>query len=563
MAGFLNNPIFSTGKPLSPFGKLSKALKRLSSLGMDYEDMVIKNSKAIGVTEAQLGQSQFMPEDFLYSLAMSDIGQKKFIAYFDKQYTQRRDYLRNFAMNGEIENMVEIIADEAIVYDERNFFCKLDMQNLRRALKDDMQDEIISYAWEAFNRVYYKFHFIEGHDAWSYFKQFLIDGFLAFEIIYDDDVKNIIGFKELDPSSLRPGVQKNPTTGALEKIWVEYEDVPSMRRVLYDSEIIYISYAKGNFTSRTSYVERLIRSFNLLRILENSRIIWNVMNASFRMKMVVPIGSASPQKAKTQLAELISLYKEDISLDMDSGELSCNGKPSPQFYKNYLFPSKNGEAVDIETLEGSGMDIGKEESLKYFYDKLKEDSKIPFTRFEHEQGGGQYSMQAEGMDREEIRFSKFIIRLRSIFQEIILKPVLLQIQLRYPFLQNDEMFKSALGIEFTEENLFKELKMMEIQDRRVQFLSSLQGLTTTEYDQDGQPTDVPLFDGMFLVEKFLKMSQADLEMNQLYINRRKKGLDPRTGKKMVSAAPEGGEEGGEGGGGNEGGGGGGVDLSGL
>lgn len=563
MAGFLNNPIFQGGPTSKPFGQLSKALKRLSSLGMDYEDMVLKNSKAIGVSEAMMGQQQFMPEDFLYSLAMSDIGQKKFIAYFDKQYIQRRDYLRNFAMNGEIDNMVEIIADEAIVYDERNFFCKLDMQNLRRALKEDMQDEIITYAWEAFNRVYYKFHFIEGHDAWSYFKQFLIDGFLAFEILYDDEVKNIVGFKELDPASLRPGVQKNPTTGVLEKVWVQYEDVPSMKRVLYDSEIIYISYAKGNFTSRTSYVERLIRSFNLLRIIENSRIIWNVMNSSFRMKMIVPIGSQSPQKAKTQLAELMALYKEEISLDMDSGELSCNGKPSQQFYKNYLFPSKNGEQVDIETLESNGMDIGKEESLKYFYDKLKEDSKIPFERFEHEQGGGQYTMQAEGMNREEIRFSKFITRLRSIFQEIILKPVILQIQLKYPFLQNDEMFKSALGIEFTEENLFKELKMMEIQDRRVQFLSSLQGLTVTEYDQDGNPTDTPLFDAMFLVEKFLKMSQADLDQNQLYINRRKKGLDPRTGEKMVK--PETGGEGEEGGPGGEGpgGGGGGVDLSGL
>lgn len=561
MAGFLDNPIYNSGPGRKQFGRISKALRRLSSLGMDYEDMILQQSKAIGTTEAQLGQSQFMPEDFLYSLAMSDIGQKKFIAYFDKQYVQRREYLRNFSMNSEIDFMIETIADEAIVYDDRNFFCKPNMQNLRRVLKEDVQDEIISYTWEAFNKIYYAHHFVEGQDAWSYFKQFLIDGFLAFEIIYDKDAKNITGFKELDPASIRPGIQRD-VNGNMQKIWVQYEDTPSMKRELYDSQIIYISYAKGNFSSRTSYVERLIRSFNLLRIIENSRIIWNVMNSSFRMKMVVPIGTMSRQKAQAELAELISTYKEDLSLDVDSGELSVNGKPSMQFYKNYLFPSKNGETPEIETLEGSGMDLGHDsETLKYFYDKLKSDSKIPFERFDTEQGGGGYTMQSDGMSREEIRFSKFITRLRSIFQEIILKPVLLQVQLKYPFLQNDELFKSALGLEYEEENLFKELKMMEIQDRRVQFLGSLQQMTITEYGPDGTPQDVPFFDAMFLAEKYLKMSQADLEQNQLYINRRKKGLDPRTGKKLVK--PEGGEEGGDGGGDSGGGGGGGVDLSGL
>lgn len=561
MAGFINNRMYSSG---NPFQRVSKAIKRLSSLGMDYEDMVLKQSKAIGATEALLGQSQFMPDDFLYSLAMSDIGQKKFIAYFDKQYIQRREYLRNFAMNSEIDFMVETIADEAIVYDDRNFFCKPNMQNLRRVLKEDVQDEIISYTWEAFNKVYYAHKFVQGHDAWSAFKKFLIDGFLAYEIVYDEDAKNITAFKELDCASLRPGIKKD-LNGKLQKIWVQYEDTPSMKRELYDSQVIYISYANGNFSSRTSYVERLIRSFNLLRIIENSRIIWNVMNSSFRIKMVVPIGTQSPQKAKAQLAEMMSVYKEDISLDVDSGELSVNGKPSMQFYKNYLFPSKQGESPEIETLEGSGMDLGKDsETLKYFYDKLKSDSKIPFERFDTEQSGGMYSMQSDGMSREEIRFSKFITRLRSIFQEIILKPVLLQVQLKYPFLQNDELFSSALGLEYEEENLFKELKMMEIQDRRVQFLQTLQGMTVTEYDEEGNPNEIPFFDAMFLAEKYLKLSQADLEQNQLYINRRKRGLDPRTGKKLIKVSG-GGEAGGGGGapGGPGGGGGGGVDLSGL
>lgn len=528
MPGFLNRQV--DGTTVSGWS-ISKAVKRLANLGMDYEDMVLQQSKAIGSTEAAMGNQGFMPEDFLYSLALADIGQKKFIAYFDKNYPQRRDYLRNFSMNGEIDFMLETITDEAIVYDDRNFFCKPNLINLRRILKDNVQDEIISYIWNAFNKLYYAHHFVEGHDAWSYFKQFLIDGFLAFEIIYDADSKNIVGFKELDAASLRPGVARDEH-GKIQKIWVQYEDIPSMKRELYDSQIIYISYAKGNFSNRTSYVERLIRSFNLLRILENSRIIWNIMNASFRIKMVVPIGTKSPQKAKESLAEMMAIYKEDINLDTDSGELSVNGRPSMQFYKNYLFPSKSGESPEIEVMDSSGPDLSDTDALRYFYDKLKSDSKIPFERFDNEGGGGTWQLEASGMSREEIRFSKFINRLRSIFQELIIKPLILQVQLKYPFLQNDDMFKAALGLEYEEENLFKEMKMMDIQNLRVDFVSNMLQLMVSEKDADGMDSEVPFFDAMFLAEKYLKMTQADLEQNQKYINRRKQGLDPRTGKEL-------------------------------
>lgn len=529
MAGFLNRN--ADGTSTISGWSVSRAIKKLAVLGMNYEDMVIKQSKSIGATEAIAGNQGFMPEDFLYSLALSDIGQKKFIGYFDKKLRQRRDYLRNFAMNGEIDFILETIADEAIVYDDRNFFCRPNLTNLKKILNDDIQSEVVNYVWDSFNKIYYAHHFVEGHDAWSYFKQFLIDGFLAFEIIWDKDSANIIGFKEIDPLSIRPGIVKDEN-GQLQKVWVQYEDVPAMKRELYDSQIIYISYAKANFTSRISYVERLIRSFNLLRILENSRIIWNVMNASFRIKMIVPIGTKSPQKAKESLAEMMSIYKEDINLDMESGELSVNGRPSMQFYKNYLFPSKNGESPEIESMQTAGPDLSDTEALRYFYDKLKKDSKIPFERFDMEGSGGQWGLDASGMSREEIRFSKFISRLRAIFQEIIIKPLVLQVQRKYIELQDDILFKSAIGLEYEEENLFKETKQMEIMDKRVSFVNNMMGLQVNEKDDSGMDVQVNFFDAMFLAEKYLKMSPSDLDLNQKYINRRKQNLDPRTGKPL-------------------------------
>lgn len=511
MAGFVDrigvNPVF---------GQLSKSLKNLANLGMRYEDMVVKQSRAIGVTEAEFGNQGYLPEEFLYSLALSDVGQKKFIAFFDKDYKARRDYLRKFAMNPEIEFVVDTVADEAIVYDDSNYFCNVDVSRVREVLSPDNAKDIVAEINTQFKKIYSHFHFTEGHDAWAYFRQLLIDGFIAFEIIYDPDGKNIVGFKELDPISLRPGVEKG-SDGVYKKIWVQYEDVPSMKRVLLDSQIIYISYAKGNFTGRVSYVERMVRSFNLLRIMENSRIIWNIMNSSFRMKMVVPIGTKSPQKAKESLAEMINIYKEDISLDFDSGELSINGSPSMQFYKNYLFPSKNGESPDISVIGGEGFDLSNTDALKYFKDRVIEDSKIPANRFDKQSGGGgggSFSIGADGIDREEIRFFKFITRLRSIFQEIMLKPLFIQMGLLYPDLAEDELFKSTLSITYNKDNVFEELKQMDIMQRRVDFATSLMGIMDKKKDASGMDVDVPYFNPKFVIEKYLKLSQDEVAANE-------------------------------------------------
>lgn len=508
MAGFIDrigtNPIF---------GQLSKSLKNLANLGMRYDDMVVKQSRAVGVTEAEFGNQGYLPEEFLYSLALADVSQKKFIAFFDKDYKARRGYLRKFAMNPEIEFIIDTIADEAIVFNDSNFFADVDITKVREILSPDNQKEITNEINQQFKKIYAHFHFTEGHDAWGYFRQLLIDGFIAFEIIYDPDGKNIVGFKELDPISLRPGVEKS-SDGSYKKIWVQYEDVPSMKRVLLDSQIIYISYAKGNFTGRISYVERMVRSFNLLRIMENSRVIWNTMNSQFRMKMVVPIGTKSPQRAKESLAEMINIYKEDVNLDYDSGELSINGSPSMQFYKNYLFPSKNGESPDISVMGGEGFDLSDTEALSYFKDKVKEDSKIPFSRFDKSNGGGQYSVQADGIDREEIRFFKFITRLRSIFQEILLKPLFIQMGLMYPELAEDELFKSTLSLRYNKDNVFEEMKEMLILTERVNIATTMMGIMDKKKDASGMDVDVPYFAPKFVVEKYMKLSQDDIAANE-------------------------------------------------
>ena len=132
---FSDNPFFTT---------VTDQIRNLSNLGMKFDDMVVKQSKAIGATEAQFASEGPMPQDLLYTLAMADIGTHKYVCFFDKDYKNRREFLRKFCMNGEIEFIIDTIADEAIVYDDKNFFCYPDTNNLALHLKDNIREEVFS-----------------------------------------------------------------------------------------------------------------------------------------------------------------------------------------------------------------------------------------------------------------------------------------------------------------------------------------------------------------------------------------------------------------------------------
>jgi hypothetical protein len=180
------------------------------------------------------------------------------------------------------------------------------------------------------------------------------------------------------------------------------------------------------------------------------------------------------------------------------------------FNKEYWLPSKDGEQPEISTIGGDGPDLGDTESLKYFADKLKLASKIPFSRFDKE-GGSTYDMEASGMLRDEIKFSKFINRLRSIFQEILVKPVYLQMCLNHPELKNDIAFRAGLGIDFVKDNLFEEMKEMDLQTKRVDFIGNMK---TQLSIMDAEMTEIPFFDLGWLVKRYGGFTRDDLKANE-------------------------------------------------
>lgn len=483
-----------------------KALKDLSTLGMAYDDMVIRNSRAVGFTENQIGYGLMNPmgsdADDMYAafaaLSLTDTSLKKNISYFDKDYQRKRDQLKAFAVQDEIEDILDIITDEAIVFDETNYFA---YSKFNGEISNKIEEEI----GDVYNNIYAYFGFSDAIQPWNYFRKWLVEGFLAFEIIYNDKQTEIIGFKELDAISLMPGVDTD--TG--KKMWVQYKGGGPKERKLWDSQIIYLSYSQVNSPQRISYVERLIRSFNLLRVMETTRIIWAVSNASFKTQFIIPVGGKSKTRAKQSLGQLMNSYREVVDFNYESGEIQTNGKPMMPFNKEYWLPSKDGEQPEISTIGGDGPDLGDTESLTYFSDKLKVASKIPFSRFDKE--GSTYDMDASGMLREEIKFSKFINRLRSIFQEILVKPVYLQMCLNHVELKNDVAFKAGLGINFVKDNVFEEMKDMELQTKRVDFIGNMK---TQLSIMDSEMNEIPFFDLGWLIKKYGGLTIDDFKSNE-------------------------------------------------
>ena len=496
-------------------------LLNLSTLGIRWNSSVIKQVRTTvnsDYNERNFGMSNVVDFEDEFTKAHETIaGNNKFIAFYDQTYAMRRDFLRKFALQPEIDYVVETIADEVIVNDDQHYFAYPNTKNLKGILKPEFGKQIIDELNEAYKHVYHMFNFNESNDAWHYCKKFLIDGFLAFEIVYSDSndgrlAKDIICFKELDPITMQPEIRISPD-GKDYKVWVINKGNSETERVLLDTNVIYISWAKNNFISHYSYCERLIRSFNMLRTLENSRLIWNIQNAQKRIKIVVPIGSESDQIAQTRLRQLEAYYKEDINIDNYSGEVTyngvaINGNPKFSFAKTFMFPSKEGVSTEIAEIGIDGHDMNSTEQLKWFWQRFIIETRLPKDRFNMFFDGNENSAVPDNsnMTREEYRYAKMIGRIRDIYEELLIKPMWIQFSLHNPEFAKNDVLKNAIGLTYTEENIFTRAKEAANFQVSTGIITNLAGLQSS----DGKP----FFSMRYLVQKYLDISDDDLKMNE-------------------------------------------------
>lgn len=490
----------------STFGKI---LKSLSNYGMNWDDDVIKNMQSVPADKALQPKDDFLLQQSLYGSSTQNWKvkgeeERKFV---EKTLAERRETLRHMAIQPELEDIIDIMCNECVVYDDDEAY--VGQPYVDTALIQDLTEKSAEEIRNCIDTSFYKIYLLLNwkNNCWDDFKRFLIDGVMAYEIIYDnlEYPKNIIGIIDVDPVTLTKEIKDGIT------YWTQFKGIQGRERTLLDSQIIYIKYEDSGVSERQSYLERLIRPFNLYRIVEQAQVIWTVTQSSFKTIFTIPVGGMNKAKGIQTLRQAMNSYREDITFNIDSGELMVNGRPNMPFNKEYWMAENENGKPEIEPIVDNGPQLNDSDQIKYFEQKLYKMSKIPSSRFDREAQATWFGTDPTAVMRDEINFGRFISRIRNQFVQVLLKPLRIQVSLSVPDIKNDKRILDAISFRWNTMNQFNEMMDIEVMTKRVEFIGTMKD-TLVVTDDEGNET--PFFSPKFLIMKYLKMSEADLELNE-------------------------------------------------
>lgn len=503
---YSNNPGKSKSKRT-----IAKFFSEMARFGMSYEDQVVANMRAIPADKSLIPKEQQLSNQDLFTMAASNWKVKADADknFYEKDLPAKRDALRKLAVQPELEDILTRMANEAVVMDsDFTYFCEPFIENQElRDLKVKVRKELKEDLSKHFRKFYKMLRW--KYNAWDDFYKWLVEGILAWEIVWDslEKPKQIIGLVPIDPASLTKKFENNKF------YWVQFKGIQGRERKLLDSQVIYISYQETNSIGRQSYLERLIRPFNIYRIIEQAQLIWTITNASYKMRFTIPVKGMNRQNGMMTLNMAMNKYKEDIKFQTDTGELLINGQTNLPFNKEYWLPESDSGSPQIETLGGEGPDLVDNDQMKFFKNNLYKISMIPLSRFDQESGETWFGADATSVARVEIDFGRFVTRLRNRFAQIMIKPLQLQLAADHPELLDHKDILEAVSLQFNSYNTFEELLDIELMQKRVDFITTIKDSLV---DMDVEGNEIKFFSSKFLVEKYLKLSPQDISLNEKY-----------------------------------------------
>jgi len=391
---------------------------------------------------------------------------------------------REMAMQPEIESAIDDIVNEAICQDD-------DGQTVKIVLDDLQQPEKIKKAIkEEFEIILRLLNF--KRMSQDIFRRYYVDGRLYYHVIIDRE-NPTDGIKELryiDPRKLRKvremKKQKDERTGAeIMKVVNEYyiynDKVvtgsssnygPVGVRITTDS---IVSIVSGLMDSRRavvlSYLHKAIKPLNQLRMIEDATVIYRISRAPERRIFYIDVGNLPKLKAEQYLRDIMVKYKNKLVYDANTGEVRDDRKFMSMMEDFWLPRREGGKGTEITTLPG-GQNLGELEDVKYFEKKLYKSLNVPISRLEPNQG---FSIgRVAEVTRDELKFNKFIDRLRNKFSEVFDHALRAQLVLKGVCTAEEwDLFKEHIYYDFIKDNNFTELKDAELMKERLSLLGAI------------------------------------------------------------------------------------------
>jgi hypothetical protein len=398
-----------------------------------------------------------------------------------KNESQLISRYREMASQPECERAIDDIINEAIVGTEQDSPVEIVLDNC-----ETMDDSIKDMVREEFEEILNMLNF--HNRAYDIFKNWYVDGRLYYHLMIDTS-KPRAGIQEIryiDPRKIKKvRVEKKDNARQIDsqifnKKYSEYF-VYSPKGVTAGNQGVKVSpdsiafchsgLMDQNNRMVLSHVHKAIKPLNQLRMLEDATVIYRLARAPERRIFYIDVGNLPKAKAEQYLRDMMVKHKNKLVYDANTGEVRDDRKFLTMLEDYWLPRREGGKGTEITTLPG-GQNLGEIEDVMYFRKKLLESLNVPISRLEADSS---FNLgRASEITRDELKFSKFIARLRYRFSELF--HIILEKQLLLKGIitkQEWQDIKSKIYYDFLEDNHFAELKNAEIMRERLNTLRDM------------------------------------------------------------------------------------------
>jgi len=449
---------------------------------------------------------------------------------------------REMSNHPECQMAIDEIVNEAITHDEAGKVVDIVLNNLKQP--ESIKKKII----EEFNNVQRMLNFNNLAD--DLFKRWYIDGRIFYHIVVNDKnpKEGIQELRYIDPRKIRKVREikkdRDPKTGAMVIVsTAEYyvfndrgtttqtftANVGQGLRISPDS-IVNINSglmdAKNTFV--ISYLHKAIKPLNQLRMIEDAIVIYRISRAPERRVFYIDVGNLPRGKAEQYLRDIMIKYRNKLVYDANTGELRDERKHMSMLEDFWLPRREGGKGTEITTLP-AGQNLGELEDVKYFQKKLLQSLNVPYSRLESQEGGLAGLGRSQEVTRDELKFAKFVIRLRNKFSQLFDDILRTQLVLKGVCTREEwDQFKEDIYYDFRKDNNFTELREAELLQNRLQMVQLV------------DPFVGRYFSNKYVKEKILMMTDEEIEVMDDQIAEEKETL-PADMQGPVLGGPQGAE----------------------